>query len=269
MDFKKLLIRSLSGIVYIAIIIGGILLGTDGILVLASLLAVLATIEFGKICHDINSKTVPTLILDIAGCICLCMSYLGFPILLWIALMMARFIEELYIKSDNPLKNLAHSAMAQIYIGVPLGLMCLTAYMVSPHVLFAMFFLIWINDTGAFIVGSAFGRHKLFERLSPKKSWEGFFGGLIFNLGASALFCYYGETFFDLPHNIGLWLGLGLIVTIFATWGDLIESMIKRQLHIKDSGNLIPGHGGILDRIDSLLLVSPAVFLYLAAYYMI
>ena len=138
-----------------------------------------------------------------------------------------------------------------------------------PMILLAMFFFIWINDTGAFLVGSMAGRHRLFERISPKKSWEGFFGGLFFCIGFAFLCRYCLDGLFNLEHvgaDIGFWLGMAITVSVFGTWGDLVESLIKRGLHIKDSGNLIPGHGGILDRIDSLLLVLPSIFLYYFIY---
>ena len=124
--------------------------------------------------------------------------------------------------------------------------------------------MIWLNDTGAFCVGSMIGRRRLFERISPKKSWEGFWGGMAFSIIAGILLYLFGDGIFgvfdDSPWR---WVALGIVVPVFATWGDLAESLLKRTVHVKDSGHLIPGHGGILDRIDSLLLVSPAVVIFL------
>lgn len=264
MDLKKLTTRTLSGIIYCGIIVGCILLGSEAVAIMASVFAAIAIVEFSQICSDLSSRRLPTLLLDIAGCICLCFSSYIYPVMLWVAVMIARFVEELYINDEKPLRNLAHSMMSQIYIGVNLGCAVGIATLFNrPETLLAVFLFLWINDTGAFLVGSTIGKHRLFERISPKKSWEGFFGGLAFNLIAAALFCHYCPGYFGLDNNMPLWLGLGAVVTIFGTWGDLVESLIKRTLHIKDSGKIIPGHGGILDRIDSLLLAAPAVLIYL------
>ncbi|MDE6340407.1 MAG: phosphatidate cytidylyltransferase, partial [Muribaculaceae bacterium] len=182
MDFKKLLTRTLSGIIYCAIIILCILWSSSAVTVMASAFATLAVIEFTKMTSGNLSKRIPTLLLDIAGCICLCCGTYIIPIALWLIVIICRFIEELYIKDEDPLKSLGTSALSQIYIGVPLGCMVAIAYLFArPEALLAVFFFLWINDTGAFLTGSLFGRHKLFERISPKKSWEGFIGGYIFN----------------------------------------------------------------------------------------
>lgn len=266
MDLKKLLVRTTSGLVYVALIVGCIFWGQFPFTWLAALFAALATIEFEKITHELSSRTVPTLILDIAGCVALTFTWMLWPLYIWVFILLCRMTLELYIKSDTPLANLAKSMMTQLYIGLPLALMCIIGEWFGLKAVLVVFFMIWINDTGAFLTGSMLGRHKLFERISPKKSWEGFLGGLFFNLGAAALFCCYGSGFFDIGDSIGLWLGLGALVTIFATWGDLVESLIKRTLNIKDSGNIMPGHGGILDRIDSLLFAMPATLLYLSLF---
>ena len=109
-----------------------------------------------------------------------------------------------------------------------------------------------------YLFGSLFGKHRLFERISPKKSWEGFVGGLLFALLASQAFAYLLPTY-----SAAQWLGLAVVVVVFGTWGDLIESLLKRQLGIKDSGHVLPGHGGMLDRFDSVLLAIPAAYIYI------
>ena len=129
----------------------------------------------------------------------------------------------------------------------------------------AVFVFLWINDTGAYLCGSLLGKHKLFPRISPGKSWEGSIGGGLLVVAIAVLIWYltdqYGVN--DLSLNVYEWAGLGLTVVIFGTWGDLVESLFKRTLGIKDSGNILPGHGGMLDRFDSSLLAIPAVVVYL------
>ena len=144
MDLKKLLTRSLSGTVYCLVIVGAILLGENGTVMLAALLSVLACVEFSKICHDLNRQNVPVIILDVLGCVALCCGVLVWPLAAWIGIMVVRFVTELYIKSENPLRNLGHSMMSQIYIGVPLGLMVSVSDIWTPNLLLALFFFIWI-----------------------------------------------------------------------------------------------------------------------------
>ncbi|MDE6532167.1 MAG: phosphatidate cytidylyltransferase [Muribaculaceae bacterium] len=269
MNAKKLIIRSLSGIAYIAIIIGCIMWGIIPFSCMAALFGVIAIIEFERITHELRPATIPALIADMAGAVALAFAWMLYPLVIWLFILLCRMTIELYLRSDSPLADLSRSLMTQLYIALPLGLMTCIGEWWGLNIVLAIFLMIWLNDTGAFLVGSAFGRHRLFERISPKKSWEGFFGGLLFNLVAAALFCYPGAHIFDITgtgysgDTLGIWIGLAIVVTVFATWGDLVESMIKRNLKIKDSGNIIPGHGGILDRIDSLLFVMPASLLYI------
>lgn len=170
---------------------------------------------------------------------------------------------QIYNQESSPLTNLAYSYMGQMYIALPLGLMSMYYTLNDGKaLLLMMFIMIWLNDTGAFLVGSMIGKHKLFPRISPKKSWEGFVGGVVFSIIGGVIAKLYFPDYFETISMIHL-CGLGLVVGIFATWGDLVESLIKRTLGVKDSGNILPGHGGILDRIDSLLLVIPASLLYL------
>lgn len=266
MKFKNWLIRSLSGIVYVGIIVGCIFWGNIPFSILAALLGVIAVFEFEKICEGISVNTLPPMLLDAVGVVFLAFSWLWYPLIGWIVVYLFRMVLELYVKNDRPIRCMALSLMTQIYIGLPLAAMTMMGCYVGLHLILAIFLMIWINDTGAFVVGSLLGRHRLFERISPKKSWEGFFGGLGFNLIAGWLFAIGGGHFWDVKWNVITWLIFGAVVTIFSTWGDLVESMIKRSLNIKDSGNFIPGHGGILDRIDSLLLVMPAAFIFLIIY---
>lgn len=267
MKFKSWLLRSISGIIYIGIIVGCIIWGNVPFSILAALLGVTAIFEFEKICEGISGRTLPAVIMDSVGIVFLSFSWLWYPLLGWIAVFIFRMVLELYSRNETPIRCLSISLMTQIYIGLPLALMTLMGKYAGLHFILAIFLMIWINDTGAFVVGSLLGRHRLFERISPKKTWEGFFGGLGFNLLAGWLFAIGGGSFWDVRWNVITWLIFATVVTLFSTWGDLIESLMKRNLNIKDSGHLIPGHGGILDRIDSLLLVMPAAFIFLVIYY--
>lgn len=271
MNLKKIAIRALSGLVYCLIIIGCIISGYKGVTILASLLTIWGCLEFTNITGGLTRRNIPAAILDIAACLSLSIS-LCFDLPLenilpnWLAIIMLRLIVEIYLKSDHPLRHTAHSLMSQIYIGVPMAIMVYIAMNYSPFILLTIFVLMWLNDTGAYLVGCSIGRHKLIERVSPKKTWEGFFGGLIFSMAVSLLIFYFIKPFEGMEYidmSLIFWLSVGAIVSIIGTWGDLIESMIKRDLQIKDSGNLIPGHGGILDRIDSILFVLPAILLFL------
>ena len=181
-------------------------------------------------------------------------------------------IAELYTKAEDPVNDWAYTMMAQLYIAVPFSLLSVLAFRSTPAgVMYtylmplSVFVFLWINDSGAYCCGSLLGRHKLLPRISPGKSWEGSIGGFVFVAAAAALIWYltdlYGVN--DLQLNLWQWIGLGLVVAVFGTWGDLVESLFKRTLGIKDSGNILPGHGGMLDRFDSSLLAIPAAVVYL------
>lgn len=269
MKYKSWITRGLSGIIYTGVIVGCIFWGIIPFSVLASILGVLAVIEFEKICEGITDNNIPTLILDAVGVVFLTFGWLLYPLLGWICIYLCRMILELYVKDGKPIRCMAISLMTQIYIGLPLFAMTTLGYNIGLRFILAIFLLIWINDTGAFIIGSLLGKNRLFERISPKKSWEGFVGGLGFTLIAAWLFAIGGGSFWEVRWNVITWLIFAAVITVFSTWGDLAESLMKRSLQIKDSGNLIPGHGGILDRIDSLLLVMPASFIFVIIYYVL
>lgn len=165
--------------------------------------------------------------------------------------------------TPSQIKNLWYSFFAYFYMALPF--VCLMyLYVENPLYALALFTFIWVNDTFAYLFGITFGKHKLFERISPKKTWEGFFGGLIFVIIAGFSFAHYfihGKM--DVMYGAGKWVGLAIVVVIFGTIGDLFESYLKRSLNVKDSGTILPGHGGLLDRLDSILFAAPAVMIYL------
>lgn len=273
---KNLIKRAITGLIYIGFIVGAIIWGSPGVFILSILFSCIGVAEFMTMVNGSPLSRV-TWILDILGGIILtggigitCLvsnSPLIFLILVWPIWFLGRMIAELYIDKGNALVNLSLSITSQIYVAMPLGLLNIIDKFSGPTLLL-MFILIWLNDTGAYIFGSSFGKHRLFERISPKKSWEGFYGGLIFTVGAAVGACF---IFPDIFQNIreynlhlpwGLWALYGVVVSIMATFGDLVESLFKRSIGIKDSGKILPGHGGILDRIDSLLFVSLATIMY-------
>ncbi|MBR0331447.1 MAG: phosphatidate cytidylyltransferase, partial [Alistipes sp.] len=168
---------------------------------------------------------------------------------------------ELYRKHENPLANIAVTITSVFYVALPLS-MLLYVPIIGREVwngwaLIGYVALVWSNDVFAYLSGMAFGRHRLFERLSPKKSWEGFFGGLIGAVVAAAVVARL------MGDNLYVWCGLAVVVVITAVLGDLVESMFKRAADVKDSGNLIPGHGGVLDRFDAMLVSAPFAVVYL------
>lgn len=181
-------------------------------------------------------------------------------------------IAELYLKAEDPIHNWAYTMMSQLYIALPFSLLNVLAFrsngqeiMYSYLTPLCVFVFLWINDAGAYICGSMLGRHKLFPRISPGKSWEGSIGGGLLVIAAAVLLWHITEQYG--ANELGLsaieWAGLGLVIVVFGTWGDLIESLLKRTLGIKDSGNVLPGHGGMLDRFDSTLMAVPAAVVYL------
>lgn len=269
---KKLFTRAITGSAYVALIAISLLIESPILfIILFSLFTILGIWEFQTLTNKGDKHTV-SIILDILGGVIMFLSFywktnhpeVGMEILTpYLLYLIIRNIYQLYTKSTNILDNWAYSFMGQLFIALPLSLLNIIYTNYNPQMLLAIFIFIWLNDTGAFCVGSLIGKNRLFERISPKKSWEGFWGGLSLCVLSSIGFYYCGNTFFNGP-SLAVWIGLSSIVSIFSTWGDLCESLIKRSLGVKDSGNILPGHGGILDRIDSLLLVSPTVLIYLS-----
>ena len=189
--------------------------------------------------------------------------YTGYWIYLpYIIIIMVLLISGLYTHNDNPVIQWGLVLFAQFYCAGLLSLLNFIPYITSPAYnpwpVLLIFIFIWLNDTGAFLIGSWKGKHRLFPRISPLKSWEGFFGGLTVVVIASIIFSHiYTEIMWY------YWLAFAIITAVSATWGDLIESLLKRTYSVKDSGNILPGHGGVLDRFDSVILASPIVFVFL------
>ena len=262
---KKFIIRAISGILYGVLIIASLVIDNELLFdILFGLIAVLGIHEFNHLMSAEGRNIEKSL--DAVGGLLLFLvpviwviggSTLGIG--LYLAYLVARLVVQLYIKQGNPLTSLSASLMGQVYVALPLSILSSLYHFVGQYMVLAMFAFIWISDTGAYMVGCLIGKHRLFERISPKKSWEGFFGGLGLSIIIAALAARFIPDGYVLLSGYAQWIVFAVLVTIFSTWGDLCESLITRTVGVKDSGKLIPGHGGILDRIDSLLLVSLAV----------
>lgn len=271
---SNLIQRSITGIIFVACLVGCILTGPIPFTILFALITALSIYEFGSIVNRTNHVQMNRTISALAGVfLFLCFGYIGvvpgsneifIPYLLLIIYLL---ISELYKKQPNPVNNWAYSMMSQVYIALSFSLLNVLAYhsdsatsisQYNPILPLSIFIFNWVNDTGAYCTGMLFGKHRLFERISPKKSWEGSIGGAVFSMIAA----YILSLYFPFLNTIE-WLGLGLVVVVFGTWGDLTESLLKRTLGIKDSGNILPGHGGMLDRFDSTILAIPAAVCYL------
>ena len=275
---KNLIIRTITGIIFVAAIVASFL-RPDAMVLLFSIVTGLTIWEFTGLVNERDGVTVNQFICTVAGVYffyamtyyCsdiyggMAKSVVFIPYLITILYLM---IAELYLRQSDPIQDWAYTMLSQMYIALPFSLLNVLAFTATNNGIVAfntllplsVFVFLWVNDSGAYCVGSLIGRHKLFPRISPGKSWEGSIGGGIFVLAAAwGISHYLDQTMLTLPQ----WLGLGLVVVVFGTWGDLVESLFKRTLGIKDSGNILPGHGGMLDRFDSSLMAIPAAVVYL------
>lgn len=265
--------RGISGSIYVFLIVFAILFSPYTYVILFAAVTGMCLWEFygllekkGEAMEDKPMATLGGVYLFVTGFFWFSGAMTLKYIALWLIIMLYLIIRALYSKDERALRTIAYTFFGQVYIGLPfmflsrLGFPMLTQGLdnYSPWLILGFFILIWISDTGAYLVGTTFGKHKLFERISPKKSWEGFIGGLVLSVFSSFFFPYLFPAHLDSLQ----WMGFAFTTVIFGTFGDLFESLIKRSLSIKDSGNIIPGHGGMLDRFDSSILAAPAVVVY-------
>lgn len=280
---KNIVTRAISGTIYVAVIVAATIAGGYWFFALTGLLAAAASFEYQRIAAQAEGHDIPTAIrmTDFAATM---LMWLAVPAYVYTAaaypghefkaiaatptavaaIMVLYFLIRMTIalaqNGPGAFSMTGRSYLGVLYIGVPVAMLnALMAHTGSALVLL-MFVMIWLNDTGAYLVGSSFGRNPLCKRLSPKKSWEGFWGGMAFCILAGAIYA----TLFVHGQYLA-WVAFGVIICLASTVGDLFESMMKRAAGVKDSGNLIPGHGGVLDRIDSLLMAAPAAALYALA----
>jgi len=270
---KNFIQRAITGLIFVAVLIGCIIGGALSFGLLFCVISAMATAEFCNLMKQHEGIKINRNICVLGSItLFLCFFYYGMnpsqtsifiPYLIIIIYLM---VSELYLKKEHPLNSWAYSMLSQLYIGLPFALLNVLAFhssgceSVSSYQFIlplSIFAFNWINDTGAYCTGMLLGKHPLFKRISPKKSWEGSIGGAVFSIaGAFAL-----ARFFPIM-STAAWIGMGLTVVVFGTWGDLTESLMKRHLGIKDSGNILPGHGGMLDRFDSAIMAIPAAVVY-------
>jgi len=277
---KNLVVRAISGAIFVVIMVVGIAFRPIAMVFLFSLITGMTLWEYSRLVNEREDVYINRFISTAAGiylflamaCFCssITPSAIFIPYLLTIVYL---FISELYTKNPNAINDWAYTMLSQMYIALPFSMINVLAFTTGADggvhyqaiLPLSIFICLWVNDTGAYCSGSLFGKHKLFPRISPGKTWEGSIGGGIFVLVTTVIISYFDSKDPTSPQALTLmqWLGLGLVVVLFGTWGDLVESLFKRTLGIKDSGNILPGHGGMLDRFDSSLMAIPAAVIYL------
>ena len=278
---KNFITRTLTSIVFVVVLVGCILWHPLAYAVLFGAITAMTAWEFCTIVNRHADLQVNKLITTIS-CVYLFLAVMGYnlnmagseafiPYLVSIIYLM---VSELYFDNKNSIYNWAFAMMCQMYVAIPFASINALAFIAvpmgygeyesvyNPVLVLSVFIFLWCNDAGAYCVGSLLGKHKLFPRISPAKSWEGSIGGGIIAILASLLIACYDPTGALGDVSYIKWAGLAATVVRFGTWGDLVESMLKRKLGIKDSGHILPGHGGMLDRFDSSILAFPAAVVY-------
>ena len=268
-----MLTRAITGIFFVLALLASMYFGQLSSFILFLVIVLLGTDEFYtlvKKSKEVKAVKIIGILISISLFIVIGLVVQGSIPLKFFAIPLALsflvFLIELYKKSNYPFINIAYTILASIYIALPFGLLYHLGYYqnngfqseFSHHILWGFFFILWANDTGAYLSGRFFGKHKLFERISPKKTWEGSIGGGLLGIAVA-----YISSLYFMELSLTNWIIVAILTVIFGGLGDLVESMLKRSLNIKDSGNILPGHGGILDRFDGLFLSVPFIYCYL------
>jgi phosphatidate cytidylyltransferase len=282
---KNLITRTIFGILFVVVMVGGMVWRPDTFILLFAVITGMTVWEFTSLLNQRKDIQVNRFISTVAAvylhlataawCVGMADGFIAY--VPYVITMVYLLVSELYLKQPNPIANWACTMLAQMYIAMPFAMVNILAFRINNTgepaynwmLPLSIFIFLWTNDTGAYCTGSLFGKHKLFPRVSPGKSWEGSIGGAILVVAAAAAIAWFDNVEVadkDMPPallSMTVWIGLGLVVVVFGTWGDLVESLFKRTLGIKDSGNILPGHGGMLDRFDSSLLAIPMAVVYL------
>ncbi len=287
MNLRSLVVRTLTGAIYVLLLVGCTVYSPVSAFFFFAVVAAATLWEFGTLMNTHLEARMPRPINAMAGVVLVAavwLSAIASPqtaqmFALYGLLMLYIIISGLYRHSKNPLQDWALGFASQLYIALPFALLPLlsivydetTGSMAYNWIYpLALFILLWVNDTFAYLCGCTLQKYipyKLFPRISPKKSWIGSIGGGLFTLLAAVIIWRLDNGQWSMVNgqssmSLLRWLGFALVIVVFGTWGDLVESLIKRQLGIKDSGHVLPGHGGMLDRFDSALLTIPASVIY-------
>jgi phosphatidate cytidylyltransferase len=271
---KNFITRTITGILFVVVLVASFLT-PETMVGLFAVITGLTVWEYGGLVNEWDDIQVNRFISTVAG-VYLFIAMAGFctgmtsatvfiPYLITILYLI---IAELFTKAPNPINNWAYTMLSQMYIALPFSTINVLAFQTTGNGAFnnllplSVFVFLWVNDTGAYCTGSLLGKHKLFPRVSPGKSWEGSIGGAVLVLIVAALIGWLTQEH-EGAMSVLVWMGLGLVIVVFGTLGDLVESLFKRTLGIKDSGRILPGHGGMLDRFDSSLMAIPAAVVYL------
>lgn len=282
---KNLAVRTLTGVVFVAMVVLSLFLPPYFFFALFITFALVGTWESLKISENTGATPQFFLPLLLSATLfaafhllaCKIVSAALYAFLLVVLLVLAVPVVEMYRQKEHPVRNVAAALFPAFWVTLPLGLVALWLFLFdAAYVVLAIFIIIWAFDTFAFCAGSLFGKHRLFERISPKKTWEGTLISLVLTVAVSGLF-YYAPKWIgcetssfcsnEVMSTVWHWFGLSGVIIVAASFGDLVESMFKRDAQIKDSGAILPGHGGILDRLDSLFYAAPAAFVYWMLFY--
>lgn len=273
---KELAVRTLSGLVLLLVVVGALVWSKWSAGALFAAIMIGGLVEFYRICEKGGARPIRSVGFAAAGAL-FGMAFTVFihwgaitdmtgkiflALLLYFMLLVpSTFVCELWRKHQTPMANIASTLMGVVYLALPMSLILFVPQLLvgkwSAWVLLSVVSIIWVNDIFAYLVGVTIGKHRLCERISPKKSWEGFFGGLVGAVAAAVLFGHLAGG------SLLVWGGLGLVASLSGVAGDLVESLLKREVDVKDSGNMMPGHGGFLDRFDALYIAVPYIFVYL------
>jgi phosphatidate cytidylyltransferase len=278
---KNLLTRTLTGVFIVIFVLGGFWLHPVSFIITGYIILSGSLYEYYRMISTtgVRPRIIAGLIIGSVLYILSVLVAAGITKPAWFLLLVPAvvitMIAELYRKSDKPFDSLAHTLFPVIYAAVPLSLFPFSAFghtglepllsrgtlVFSPAAVVGFFILLWVNDSAAYLAGVTFGKHRLMERISPKKSWEGAVGGFLLTIVAA----WFLAPWLGIVGKGG-WIIISVIISVAGTYGDLVESMLKRSTGVKDSGNIMPGHGGFLDRFDSTIVSFPLVFLYITLF---